>query len=76
MKYIMLMVLLVGCQNGDKPQGESESFQLNCVESSGLDGILIYRCENKEVICYMQYRGGISCTNKIAGNWRSNGINR
>lgn len=51
MKYLLLMALLMGCVNSNKATSEGKTvseYELKCEAVS----YYVYRCENKEVICY------------------------
>lgn len=41
----------------------SKTYEMNCTNDLVTDpsSVAIYRCENQEVICYSEHRGGMNC---------------
>ena len=64
MKYILLLVIILGCtkvKTNRKPTAESP-FKMKCAAISS-NIFRIYRCENKEVVCYTD-QSGFTCDHK------------
>ena len=64
MKVINLMgilLLMSGCSYGSLEKSSSTSpYAFSC---EGVE-MNIERCENKEIICYKYYQGGLQCNTK------------
>lgn len=66
------MMLLIGC--GGKANGDTVSvsdvsnpYTFSCTHITGTNitgGVDFFRCENKEVVCYLASSGSIACVKK------------
>ncbi len=58
MKRLLILFLLTGCESSEIEKAIHSEYSMEC---AGLG--YLYRCENKEVVCYQSFdsRGGVDC---------------
>jgi len=65
-KLLLISLILVGCTKAPQPGTteyiEEQEMGMNCVKV----GHLLYRCENKEAVCYKLYEDDLQCHFKNA----------
>jgi len=76
MKYLLILLMISGCADSEtiarrqaarsalqvQEQKDIGEYAASCTRDLGGQSVYLYRCENKESICYVAgARGGISC---------------
>ena len=62
MKLLSLVIGVLGaCTPSSVEAVVPSPHKAECERVMDRSDLILYRCENKEVVCYANYRGGVDC---------------